>query len=110
MGLPETEGSVTVKINRGAYPAWFLFAIMPAIGAQTLRVECDAKAQQPPQRVTAGNAEEAAHSVRGTDDLPLIVKVSRTPTTAEETAQDQADREKKARPIDSRYILLAGSL
>ena len=39
MGLPETEGSVTVKINRGAYPAWFLFAVMRAIGAHTLRVE-----------------------------------------------------------------------
>lgn len=39
MGLPETEGSVTVKINRGAFPAWFLFAVMKAIGAHTLRVE-----------------------------------------------------------------------
>jgi hypothetical protein len=34
MGLPETEGSVTVKINRGAFPAWFLFAVMQAIGAK----------------------------------------------------------------------------
>ncbi len=39
MGLPETEGSVTVKINRGAFPAWFLFAVMRVIGAHTLRVE-----------------------------------------------------------------------
>ena len=39
MGLSETEGSVTVKINRGAFPAWFLFAVMRAIGAHTLRVE-----------------------------------------------------------------------
>jgi len=39
MGLPETEGSVTVKINRGAYPAWWLFAVMRAIGAHTLRLE-----------------------------------------------------------------------
>lgn len=39
MGLPETEGSVTVKINRGAFPAWFLFAVMRAIGSSTLRVE-----------------------------------------------------------------------
>ena len=23
MGLPETEASVQVKINRGAFPAWF---------------------------------------------------------------------------------------
>ena len=39
MGMPETEGSVTVKINRGAFPAWFLLAVMHAIGAHTLRVE-----------------------------------------------------------------------
>lgn len=39
MGLPETEGSVTVKINRGAFPAWFLFAVMRAIGLHTLRLE-----------------------------------------------------------------------
>ncbi len=39
MGLSETEGSVTVKINRGAFPAWFLFAVMRAIGAHTLRLE-----------------------------------------------------------------------
>lgn len=39
MGLPETEGSVTVKINRGAFPAWFLFAVMRVIGLSTLRVE-----------------------------------------------------------------------
>ncbi len=39
MGLPETEGSVTVKINRGAFPAWFLFAVLKAIGARVLRLE-----------------------------------------------------------------------
>ncbi len=39
MGLHETEGSVTVKINRGAFPAWFLFAVMRAIGASTLRLD-----------------------------------------------------------------------
>jgi len=38
MGLPETEGSVTVKINRGAFPAWFLFAVMKAMGVNTLRL------------------------------------------------------------------------
>jgi hypothetical protein len=38
MGLPETEGSITVKINRGAFPAWFLIAVMHAVGAHTLRV------------------------------------------------------------------------
>ena len=39
MGLHETAGSVTVKINRGTYPAWFLFAVMRAIGVSILRVE-----------------------------------------------------------------------
>lgn len=37
-GLPETEGSVTVKINRGAFPAWFLFASLHAIGCHVLRL------------------------------------------------------------------------
>ena len=39
MSLPETEGSVTVKINRGAFPAWFFFAVMRAIGAHTLHLD-----------------------------------------------------------------------
>ena len=39
MGLSETEGSITVKINRGGFPAWFLMAVMRAIGAHTLRLE-----------------------------------------------------------------------
>lgn len=39
MGLPETEGSITVKINRGAFPAWFLMAVMRAIGVAALRLE-----------------------------------------------------------------------
>lgn len=38
LGLPESEGSVTAKINRGVFPAWFLFAVMRAIGVHTLRV------------------------------------------------------------------------
>jgi hypothetical protein len=38
MGLQETEGSVTVKINRGAFPAWFLFAAMHALGVPTVRL------------------------------------------------------------------------
>jgi hypothetical protein len=38
MGLPETEGSVTVKINRGAFPAWFFFAAMKAVGVHTVRL------------------------------------------------------------------------
>ena len=39
MGLPETEASVQVKINRGAFPAWFLLAVMRAIGVSSLRLE-----------------------------------------------------------------------
>jgi hypothetical protein len=39
MGLPETDSSIAMKINRGAFPAWFLFAVMRAIGAHTLRLE-----------------------------------------------------------------------
>jgi hypothetical protein len=36
MGIPETRGSVTVKVNRGAYPAWFFFAAMKAIGRENI--------------------------------------------------------------------------
>ncbi len=39
MGLPETEGSVQVKINRGAFPAWFLLAALKAVGCSVLRLE-----------------------------------------------------------------------
>jgi hypothetical protein len=39
MGLPESEASVQVKINRGAFPAWFMLAAMRAIGAGILRLE-----------------------------------------------------------------------
>ena len=39
MGIEETEGSVTVKINRGAFPTWFFLASMKAIGCQTVRVD-----------------------------------------------------------------------
>ena len=38
-GIPETDTSVAAKINRGVFPAWFLFAVMRAIGAHTLRLE-----------------------------------------------------------------------
>lgn len=38
MGLPETEGSITVKINRGGFPAWFLIASLEAIGVDQLRL------------------------------------------------------------------------
>lgn len=38
MGIPETKGSVTVKVNRGAYPAWFFFAAMKAIGRENINL------------------------------------------------------------------------
>ena len=38
-GLPETEGSITVKINRGGFPAWFLIASLEAIGVSSLRLD-----------------------------------------------------------------------
>jgi hypothetical protein len=39
MGLNETVGSITVKVNRGAFPAWFMLAVMKAIGRGTVRVD-----------------------------------------------------------------------
>lgn len=39
MGLPETEGSVAVKIGRGTFPAWFLLAVMKALRAKTLTID-----------------------------------------------------------------------
>jgi 3-mercaptopyruvate sulfurtransferase SseA len=39
MGIEETKGSVTVKVNRGVFPAWFLFAVMKAIGVEQVRME-----------------------------------------------------------------------
>lgn len=39
MGLPETEASVQVKINRGAFPAWFMIAALTAVGSHTLRLD-----------------------------------------------------------------------
>ena len=39
MGIPETDTSVAAKVNRGAFPAWFLFAVMQAIGISTLRLD-----------------------------------------------------------------------
>jgi hypothetical protein len=38
MGLQESEGSITVKINRGAFPAWFLIAAMESLGATEIRI------------------------------------------------------------------------
>jgi len=39
MGLPETEAGVQVKINRGAFPAWFMLAALKAVGCQTIRLD-----------------------------------------------------------------------
>ena len=39
MGLPETEGSITVKINRGGFPTWFFLAALNAIGCPQVRLE-----------------------------------------------------------------------
>ena len=39
MGLPETEASVQVKINRGAFPAWFMIAALTAVASHTLRLD-----------------------------------------------------------------------
>lgn len=39
MGLAETEASVQVKINRGAFPAWFMLAALQAVGCQSLRLQ-----------------------------------------------------------------------
>jgi hypothetical protein len=39
MGLPETEGSVQVKINRGTFPAWFMMAVLNALGCSSLRLD-----------------------------------------------------------------------
>ena len=39
MGLPETKASITMKMNRGTFPAWFFFAVLKAVGCSTVRVE-----------------------------------------------------------------------
>lgn len=39
MGLPETEAGVQVKINRGAFPAWFLMAALHSIGVKEMRLD-----------------------------------------------------------------------
>lgn len=39
MGLPESDASVQVKINRGAFPAWFMLASLRALGVSNLRLE-----------------------------------------------------------------------
>lgn len=39
MGIEETEGSITVKVNRGTFPTWFFLASMQAIGCPAVKVE-----------------------------------------------------------------------
>ena len=38
-GLPETEGSITVKIGRGTFPVWWFLAALNAIGCAQVRLE-----------------------------------------------------------------------
>ncbi len=38
IGIAETDTSVAAKVNRGVFPAWFLFAVLQAIGATTLHL------------------------------------------------------------------------
>jgi hypothetical protein len=39
MGIAENEASIQVKINRGAFPAWFLLAAMKALGSSSIRID-----------------------------------------------------------------------
>jgi hypothetical protein len=39
MGMRETEGSITVKINRGTFPVWFFIAALAAIGCSQMRMD-----------------------------------------------------------------------
>ena len=39
LGLPETEASVAVRIERGLYPAWWLFAALRALGVRVLLLD-----------------------------------------------------------------------
>ncbi|KAA1057069.1 DUF6471 domain-containing protein [Azospirillum argentinense] len=39
MGIEETEGSITVKVNRGTFPTWFFLASMQAIGCFVVKVD-----------------------------------------------------------------------
>jgi hypothetical protein len=38
-GIPETKGSVTVKINRGTFTAGFFIAALAAVGCHTVRID-----------------------------------------------------------------------
>ena len=39
MGIKETEGSITVKINRGTFHMWFFIVELKAIGCPKMRLE-----------------------------------------------------------------------
>jgi hypothetical protein len=39
MGIKETEGSITIKINRGTFPGWFLLATLSAINCSQIRLD-----------------------------------------------------------------------
>ena len=38
MGLPETDTGITAKLNRGTFPAWFMLAVMEALGCTSIRL------------------------------------------------------------------------
>ena len=50
MGLAETAGSIAMKISRGRYPAWFLFAVMRAIGSEEVSLK---ERAEPPIKAAA---------------------------------------------------------
>ena len=39
MGVPETQGSLQVKISRGRFSAWFMLAALRAMGSNTLQLD-----------------------------------------------------------------------
>ena len=39
MGVPTTEGSLGVRLSRGTFPAWFLFATLSALGVESLQLD-----------------------------------------------------------------------
>ena len=39
IGIDETEGSITVKINRGQFPTWFFVATLKVIGCSLVKLD-----------------------------------------------------------------------
>jgi hypothetical protein len=39
VGMPETKGSITVKINRGGFTGGFFLAALSAVGCKVVRLE-----------------------------------------------------------------------